>query len=191
MLHPEEEQIVVGATAASRHAAFRGGRTALRRALAHFGTGNEPILKDERGAPILPRGYVGSISHKTAFAVALASPHDGFSRGIDIELLRAPRADIASRILRDEELDLHAIRSEDAATRALITTFSIKEAVYKAIDPFLRRYVDYRECRITFGAADTVTVELFLEDGEPSMECHARSFEEAGHIVAIARARIR
>ena len=188
-LHPEEEALVASAKALSHRSAFLGGRTALRRALGHFGLAPAPILKDDRGAPVLPPGYVGTISHKTAFAVALASPADGFSRGIDIEVLRAPRTDIADRILREEEMHAYAALATDDAMRTLIRSFSIKEAVYKAIDPYLKRYVDYRECRVTLGEQDEARIELFLKNDEPSLECYARSFIESGHVIAIARAR--
>lgn len=188
-LHPDEEPLLSRGAAPSWRNGFLGGRAALRRALAHYAVPNLPILKNHRGAPVLPSGFVGSISHKSAIAVALASPEDGYTRGIDIEERKAPRENIAPRILRDEELALYASLPPAEAAAYLIRVFSIKEAVYKAIDPFLQRYVDYRECRLTFAPMDAVRVDLLLATDEPTIECHARWFEEAGYTVSVARAR--
>lgn len=52
---------------------FHGGRIALRRALAAVTTMIIPrIGRSPRGAPLLPSGVTGSISHKENFAVACA-----------------------------------------------------------------------------------------------------------------------
>lgn len=189
-LFAEEEALLTTTTAMSRRISFVGGRVALRRALAHFDVPRGPILKNERGAPCLPAGYVGSISHKNELAAAIAYPQDGFSRGIDVERIQRPKTDIASRVLRDEELSVFEALTEEAATHDLLLRFSLKEAVYKAIDPYLVRYVDYRECAVWPSQDGTSRVELFLERGEPRLECHASWFDLGEHVVTIARARI-
>jgi 4'-phosphopantetheinyl transferase EntD len=56
-------------------ASFIGGRLAMRRALHQSGIADNcsSILKDSFGAPLLPQGILGSISHKQQVAVALVS----------------------------------------------------------------------------------------------------------------------
>jgi hypothetical protein len=52
------------------------GRTALHDALGSLepNLATSPILADDRGAPVLPAGWVGSVSHKGALAAAIVAP---------------------------------------------------------------------------------------------------------------------
>ncbi len=136
------------------------GRTALHDALAALAPGlaDLPILPDDRGAPVLPPGWIGSISHKGRRAVALvAAAHEGGARiGIDLELAAAPKQDIARWILTAREQETLADRGRGATLR-----FSIKEAIYKAVDPFVRRYVEFTEVELDVGdGIATVTSAL-------------------------------
>ena len=80
-LHPDEAAFVF-ASPAPRRASFIGGRVALRTAMTALGAdagqlGDAspalPILSTPRGAPALPSGYVGSVSHKRELAVAIVA----------------------------------------------------------------------------------------------------------------------
>ena len=125
-----------------RRREFVAGRTALRTLLG------EPvaILPDDRGAPTLPQGWVGSISHKGQVAAALVAPAgDGFI-GLDIEVAAAPRQAIEKRILTAREQQ--HVRDGRDVTRS----FAIKEAIYKAIDPIVRRYVGFTEVELDVAA---------------------------------------
>src|SRR5215216_5763537 len=53
---------------------FIAGRLALHEALGDF---TVPLLSDDRGAPVLPDGWVGSVSHKGPVAAALVGPAGG------------------------------------------------------------------------------------------------------------------
>lgn len=133
------------ALSARRRPTFVGGRLALRRAAARLGLELPAVLPDDRGAPALPRGVVGSISHKDSLAVALLAPADGATRGVDVERVVAPRVDLSRQVLApDEAAELSALEGE-ARWRAVLLRFSVKEAIYKAIDPFVRRYVGFQE----------------------------------------------
>jgi len=158
------------------------GRTALHAALGDLDT---PILSDDRGAPILPAGWVGSISHKGALAAAIAAPAGAGWLGIDLEHAAPPRLDISRRVLTPREQALLADLDGDGRGRAVTLRFSIKEAIYKAIDPHLRRYVAFTEVELDLdGAACTVSHALPL-----AIEASWR--EHAGHWLATARARPR
>ena len=67
-------------------------------------TGNFAILKDEYGRPILPKEYIGSISHKKNIGVALVDAGMGKGIGIDIEQTFTNRQNIDKRILTTKEI---------------------------------------------------------------------------------------
>ena len=109
---------------------------------AALGMRDVAILPDDRGAPILPAGFVGSLSHKGEHAAALVAPDTGARVGVDLEYARAPRQPIERRILTPREQA--SIRGRDVTL-----AFAIKEAIYKAIDPFVRRYVGFTEVEVS------------------------------------------
>ena len=157
-----------------------GGRAALHHALGDYVT---PILPDDRGAPMLPAGWVGSVSHKAALAGALVAPSSiGGHVGLDLEAAAPPKIDIARRILTARE---QAALPTDALERGRATTlhFAIKEAIYKAIDPYLRRYVGFTEVELELAGEEcAVTTQLPLV-------IEATWREHAGFWLATARAR--
>ncbi len=161
---------------------FVAGRTALHLAL---GDRDAPILPDDRGAPILPAGWVGSISHKGGLGAAIAAPAGDGWIGVDLERAAPPRADIGRRILTPRErAQLAELAGGDDRGRAVTLRFAIKEAIYKAIAPHLRRYVGFTEVELELdGGACAVAHALPL-----AIEAGWR--EHAGHWLATARARI-
>lgn len=150
-LHPDE-RAALAAVGRGRRAEWIAGRRALRAALAEVGTpaaaGAGALVIDERGAPVVPHGLVGSISHKRALAVALAAADDGWRVGVDLEQRGVRSFDIARRVLTPPELAAIASLAGVARDHAVIRAFALKEAVYKAIDPFLRRYVGFLEVAV-------------------------------------------
>jgi 4'-phosphopantetheinyl transferase EntD len=91
-LAPEERAFAAGLTAVRRRT-WVGGRVAMREALATAGVDAPPILSDARGAPVLPPGIAGSISHKERLAVAIVAR--GAARvGVDVEIDAASAPDI-------------------------------------------------------------------------------------------------
>lgn len=156
-----------------RRREYIAGRAALHLALATAA----PILSDDRGAPILPPGWVGSVSHKGAFAAALVSPAGRGHIGVDLERAGPPRGDIARRILTEREQAALPDRG-----RAVTLRFAIKEAIYKALDPYVRRYVGFAEVELEL-AGDAVAVTTALP-----FAIEASWREHAGHWLATARA---
>jgi enterobactin synthetase component D len=174
---PLVEQDRARGLAPLRRDAYVAGRTALHLALAASDDPATPIGSDDRGAPILPAGWVGSVSHKGARAAALIAPVGGGHLGVDLELAAPPRQDIARRILTPREQAALPDRG-----RAVTLRFAIKEAIYKAIDPYVRRYVGFTEVELDLdGDAVAVTTALPF-----SIEATWR--EHAGHWLATARA---
>ena len=133
------------------------GRAAMRMLLGE----PLPILADDRGAPILPAGWVGSISHKAERAAALlAAAGDGFV-GLDIEQAAPSRLPIERRILTAAEQQ----RVRDG--RDVTLHFAIKEAIYKAIDPIVRRYVGFTEVELDIRGDGSCRVAILDETRLP------------------------
>ena len=160
----------------ARRAGWVGGRIALREALAAAGAeATGPILSSARGAPLLPPGAVGSVSHKRAIAVALASraPTPRATLGIDVEELRPLRTDVSRRVLTPDE---RAALPPDGPARdaAVLFAFSAKEAIYKALDPWVQRFVSFEEATVARAPEGALTARLTLAGGEGpfSVELH-------------------
>jgi 4'-phosphopantetheinyl transferase EntD len=193
-LHPDETAYARGLPPA-RRVTFVGGRLALRAALADLGVAaTAPITVGARGAPALPPGVAGSISHKTAVAVALAARAQGtdagVTLGIDVELAaRAPRPGVARRVLGDGEL--RRLEALDPAERgvALLVAFSAKEALYKALDPWVARRVSFQEVAIARDAAGGLTATLDLARGEGPFAVELHEEPAPGLVLVAARVR--
>ncbi|CAN5690922.1 hypothetical protein BH11MYX3_BH11MYX3_45830 [soil metagenome] len=176
---PAAEQALAQKLSPSRRRELVAGRAALHTTLAELAPAlaGAPILTDDRGAPVLPAGWHGSISHKGHRAAALLAPAGEARVGIDLERAAPPRQDIARWILTPREQEALDDRGRGATLR-----FSIKEAIYKAIDPFVRRYVAFTE------------VELEVADGiahvtsELPFAIETTWREHAGFWLATARA---
>jgi 4'-phosphopantetheinyl transferase EntD len=171
-LHPEERRHLA-TLGPGRQPGFAAGRVALRAALAAQGLpSGGPLLSDERGAPRLPAGALGSISHKRALAIAVAAPAgpDGApaALGVDLEEDRPLRVDISRRVLTERERTELAASPPDRRDRDLIIRFCLKEAFYKAVNPFVRRYVSFLD----------VLVDTIARDGHASFQAHL--LEEQG-----------
>ena len=141
-----------------------GGRLAFARAASERGWPRVALGTGPRGEPALPEGLAGSISHKNALAVALVARADGATLGVDLEALAPARPSIEEIALRAEEREaLH--RLPDAERwHALVLAFAVKEALYKALHPRLRRYVRYDEAAVRL-PAEGPEIRLFLDGG--------------------------
>jgi 4'-phosphopantetheinyl transferase EntD len=192
-LHPVETAFA-RALPEARRAGWVGGRVALRAALAAVAVeASEPLLSTPRGAPLLPPGAVGSVSHKRTIAVALcarqADPRA--TVGVDVEDLRPLRTDIAPRVLTPDELAVIPASGPERDA-AVLLRFSAKEAIYKALDPWVHRFVGFEEAIVarTEGGALTARLALTRGEGPFSVELHdARLAGEAGLVLVAARVR--
>lgn len=186
-LAPEERAFAVTLSPLRRRG-YVGGRVAMREALARVSAPPCAVLTDDRGAPVLPPGFVGSISHKETVAVALAALADGDARiGVDVENDRPRRADIARQVLTAEErAELDAL-DEESRARALLVRFSAKEAIYKAVDPFVRRYVAFSEAYVAPNDDGSATARLTLRADEPRFAVDVRWLRRDGLVLTTAR----
>jgi len=172
-----------------RQVQYVGGRLALHRACEQLGEQPPHILSTERGAPDLGDRLVGSVSHKRTLAIGMvARPHGG-TLGVDLEEYGPPRPSIEEAILRPEERD--DLRELDADRRwiALLVRFSIKESIYKAIVPYVGRYVGFHEAQVRPDLEGHAAVRLFLTGGEGPFRVDARYSWLRGRLVTSARIR--
>lgn len=175
---PDDERALCARWAPKRQATFAAGRQALRLALVAAGVvddiANVPAIgRDDRGAPVLPPGFAHlrravSITHKDSVAGALVVPAvandvdnaDSIAVGCDLELDvdaigggrdRGAMERLARQVLLPAELQALADRDldDDRHRRAVYQRFSLKEALYKGLDPFVRRYVGFHEVSVT------------------------------------------
>jgi len=165
-------------------AAFAGSVLKVRRAsgaarivartlLSRFGQAPCAIPKSTAGMPVWPEGIVGSLAHDAEVAVAtVAALHEFQSVGIDIEPAEPLAPDLLSIVATAKERD----RIEDDPFRGRLL-FSIKEAIYKAVYPLDRTFLDHHD------------VEVNLADGSAVVR-HGRVVHfrhcTATHIVTLA-----
>jgi phosphopantetheine--protein transferase-like protein len=153
-----------------------------------------PLLHTGRGAPHLPAGIAGSISHKRRRAIAIAAAEPGLHLGIDLEerptVASLERPSIARRILTERELDALASLDALAHREATLLHFALKEAVYKAIDPTVHRYVRFTEVELDVHPDGRARVTLLLPETVISpLHVDAHWMRDADYIVAMASCR--
>jgi 4'-phosphopantetheinyl transferase EntD len=190
----EDERSVAAGLAPARRRTWIAGRAALRLALERLGlAAPQPVLADDRGAPVLPAMILGSISHKEHVALALVAHRNaGDARvriGVDVELDGPTRIDIARHVLTPGELSELQPLSEQARGSEVKLRFSAKEALYKALDPFVRRYVGFREVTVQPRADGSARVELRLPASEGSFDAEVTWVRREGLVVTTARVR--
>lgn len=175
---PVEEQQAAARLSGPRQRELIAGRTAMHELIdrAH------PVLANERGAPVVPAGMTGSISHKLARAAALIAMAEHGHVGVDLERAAPTKLDIAKRILTAREARVSGAE--------LLRVFAIKEAIYKAIDPIVRRYVGFQEVELVVGQGGHVQVSV-VDAGRLPVAIEAWWTELDGHWLATARARPR
>ena len=166
---------------------FVGGRIAMRAAMDQIGIRPLAVLSDDRGAPVLPRGISGSISHKGNLALAMVARASQGTLGVDLENYGPPRPGIASRVLSPRELAEIDDYTESCRWLSILVRFSIKEAIYKALDPYVRRYVGFHEAEVTPDLFGQAAVQLHLPPHEGPFAVDARYEWHAGRVISSVR----
>jgi len=207
LLHPEEiahaKTLPYDGSERSSRIAFIAGRLAMRSALRLVASKendqtptlslnqeldvikDNSILKDNHGRPIMPHGYLGSISHKLNRGVALVDvdssccntwashrtntcdaayiPKKGI--GVDIERTFSKRVNIARRVLTTNEIEnLGNVKGVNKDEEVLLI-FSLKESIYKAMHPLICQHVGFQEAEVTPHSNGTATVWFNLKSG--------------------------
>ena len=153
-----------GSSSRSSSSSSSGGRAA-ETAISESGS----ILRDDWGAPNLAPGVTGSISHKDFFCVGAAALDLHGRVGVDLEHINNKAATTLWRriLTAGEKEQLGGLRSLGfSAEEEVLLIFSFKEAVYKAIHPFLARSIDFGEVEIFPHLDGSARVVFGLRTGE-------------------------
>lgn len=163
---------------------FVGGRVALRE-LLHDDSAE--ILQTERGAPAVSQSVRASISHKDALAIALCSRWTKGAVGVDLEIDQPLSSDISRHTLTDPEQRALRMLSDEQRAREVRLRFSLKEALYKALDPFVQRYVGFHEVETWPQGSGSARALLALKEREGPFGVELRWMRREGLIVTTAR----
>jgi 4'-phosphopantetheinyl transferase EntD len=146
-LLPEEMAAFAGSVIKVRRASG-AARIAARQLMSRLGKAPRPIPKSTAGMPVWPEGMVGSLAHGAEIAVAaIASPQGFQSIGVDIEPAEPLAADLLDIVATPAERQ--GIDGDPNRGRLL---FSIKEAVYKAVFPLDRTFLDHHDVEVSLSA---------------------------------------
>ena len=171
-----------------RQVDFVGGRLALQANLRGLNR-SAACPPDERGGIVLPHGVSGSISHKRTLAVALTARANHGGLGVDLEDLLPRREGIAERVLLPEEVEAVRALPEERQWVATVLRFSFKEAIYKALNPLVQRYIGFEEALVEPDTDQTARIELRLTKGEGPFRLEGRYLWLKGRVVTMVRVR--
>jgi 4'-phosphopantetheinyl transferase EntD len=142
-LRPAEMSAFAGSVPSVRRASG-AARIVARRLLAQLGHADWPLPKTASGAPNWPAGIVGSLSHDADLAVAAIAMRGAFrTLGIDVEPAEALAPDLLDIVATPQERA--AIEHDPYGGRLL---FAAKEAVYKAVHPLDRTFLDHHDVEV-------------------------------------------
>lgn len=160
-----ERSLVSSKASIKRLGEFRAGRYAARLALQNFGIVDQAILQDQKRSPKWPEGFVGSISHSKLYAAAIVAPKAHYlSLGLDIEDISSPRSTplekLAEKILTPAE---RSQLEDNLSYERLLTYFSAKEALFKAVYPLVHKLFWYHDAEMKQIADELWQAELLID----------------------------
>ena len=125
-----ELEFADGLSPPGRRYEWLGGRLCLAHALTQLAPApRPPMLPTRRGAPTVPAGIAGSISHKGPLAMALAAQTPG-GLGVDVEYVADGDITLENKVLTSAE---RRTDSDLMPAQRVAVHFAIKEAIYKAL----------------------------------------------------------
>jgi 4'-phosphopantetheinyl transferase EntD len=151
----DEEAASIASPVVAVRRASGAARIVARALLAQLGYANAAIPKGEAGEPIWPAGISGSLAHDDRIAVAAVSLQRDFRAiGIDVE----PAVPLAPEMLELIATPQELRRIADEPLRGKLL-FAAKEAVYKAVYPLDRVFLEFRDIEVDLvgGTATTRT----------------------------------
>lgn len=133
-----------------RRREFRAGRHAARLALRSIGHEAVSIPVGPDREPVWPHGVTGSIAHSGDLAIAVVASSPAItSVGVDVEVAGAVGRDLWTACFTDGERDWLESRESQMAHVDASLLFSAKEAVFKALFPLTRRWIDFPEVAVS------------------------------------------
>lgn len=129
------------------------GRHLARELCGRMGVSDPEIPRSPDRTPLWPEGIVGSIAHDSSWAAAVIADATRLGGvGIDIEVPRPLSAEVVRLIGSSEETAAFS-----GITFGHTVLFSVKEAVFKAVYPRDRVFLEFRDVVVdrTSGTATT------------------------------------
>jgi 4'-phosphopantetheinyl transferase EntD len=153
LLSSEEKRISQG-FGKKRKEEFSTGRYLAKSLLCKAGCEVQTIAATERGRPLWPAGISGSISHCDQYCVSAVTSSDDYSSvGIDIEETGRLEYGDCERFMCSAELDHLAAIEPQSRNQMLTIVFSLKEAVYKCLNPVFGKWIDYEDAAVDIASA--------------------------------------
>jgi len=177
---------------AKRQTEFLAGRLCAREAMHQLdGRQHVPLIGEDR-APIWPDDLCGSITHSTGWAAAIvANKQHWRSLGMDAEqLMTSERASrLAGEILIADELQRMAAGPEHQIALHVTLTFSLKEALFKALYPLVLKRFYFEDAEL-LDWAEQGTARLRLkidlsEEWHSGVELQAQFSVEGGQLLSL------
>jgi 4'-phosphopantetheinyl transferase EntD len=179
-LHPIEEAAVLRAVP-KRRREFAAGRACARQALARLGAVAGPIPRGADGAPVWPRGVLGSIAHCDGLCAAVAAwEGEVRSIGLDLEVTAPLDSDLVTYVCNADEIDRLRTLPFVSGVDWPKLIFSAKEAFYKCYHPLARTFLDFREVSVTVDVTDSDTMGTFSAVINPDKPARDRCADFAG-----------
>lgn len=135
---------------AKRRSEFFAGRYLAKQALQEKGSADLEVGADEKGCPLWPHGFRGSITHTNNYAACVIAQDQHLSAlGIDIQdwMDEAAAEKLAPRILdQAEQRLLH--QQHCSASFGVSLCFSAKESIFKALYPYIGHHFGYAAAKL-------------------------------------------
>lgn len=150
--HPQEVALI-GRAVEKRRREFITARHCARIAMEKLGVQPAAVLRGDKGAPLWPRGVVGSLTHCDGYRGAvLGYSMQVRSVGIDAE----PHAALPDGVLNAVSLEVERkwLSGADDSVHWDRLLFCAKEATYKAWFPLTGRWLGFEDAHITFDITD-------------------------------------
>ena len=182
-LHPDERN-EVSAAVDLRKGEFGDARWCAHQALRELGVESAgAILRGERGMPLWPEGFTGSLTHTDGLRAAVAaSTRHVHSMGLDAEPAEPLPEGVLHSIASATEIAMVQRLQADGYPWADRLLFCAKEATYKCWYPMTRRWLDFDEAEIELRTDGTFTSQLLARPA-PVPLFEGRWVERCGYVV--------
>jgi len=160
MISPGDEDALLDAEAASIASsvvavrrASGAARIVARELLTQLGHTGVAVPRGASGAPVWPAGIVGSLAHDDGVAIAaVALRRDFASVGIDVDTALPLPTEMLSLVPTPQER--RGLADNPLGGKLL---FAAKEAVYKAVYPLDRTFLEFHDIEVDLAAGRAVT----------------------------------
>lgn len=180
-----DERDEVSAAVDVRKGEFGDARWCAHQALRELGVESAgAILRGERGMPLWPEGFTGSLTHTEGLRAAVAAPtRHVHSMGLDAEPAEPLPDGVLRSIASPTEIEMVSQLQADGYTWADRLLFCAKEATYKCWYPMTRRWLDFDEAEIELRPDGTFISQLLARPA-PVPLFEGRWVQRCGYVIA-------